>query len=196
MPLPSFSARAALLSFAILLLVSAALLVPSTAWAERAWVGSQIQLNLRTGPGTEYRIVGTVETGDRVSILERKPQWTRVRIDGGSTGWVPVGYLEPSPPPVLELAQLRKEAAQLRQERDEAESSRSRLEEAARSNSASHAEQSLRIEELTRVNTQLEAGARWPEWITGAGILCVGLALGALLHRASSRRRQGTRIRL
>jgi len=196
MPLPFLTTRAALLSLTAAAIVSAPLLLPHEASAERAWVGSQIQLNLRTGPGTEYRIVGTVETGDRVSILERKPRWTRIRIDSGSTGWIPVGHLEASPPPVLELAQLRKEVGQLRRERDEAKSIGTRLEEAARSSSTTHAEQSQRIEELTRTNMQLEAGARWSEWITGAGILCMGLALGALLHRASSRRRQGTRIRL
>ena len=164
--------------------------------AEPAWVGSQIQLNLRTGPGTEYRIVGSVETGDRVSILERKTQWTRVRLPNGEKGWIPVGYLESRPPPVLELAQLRKEVAKLRQEREASQKTLTQLEEAAQSNAATASQQTQRIEELTRTNIELEAGARWPEWITGAAILCTGLALGALLHRASNRRRQGSRIKL
>lgn len=164
--------------------------------AEPGWVGSQIQLNLRTGPGTEYRIVGSVETGDRVSILERKTKWTRVRLPNGEKGWIPVGYLEPRPPPVLELAELRKEVAKLRHDREASQKILVQLEEAAQSHAATVSQQTQRIDELTRTNIELKAGARWPEWITGAAILCTGLALGALLQRASSRRRQGARIKL
>ena len=164
--------------------------------AESAWVGSRIQLNLRTGPGTEYRIIGSVETGDPVKILDRKTKWTRVRLAGGQTGWIPVGYLEPKPPPVLELSKLRKEVDQLRVDRNESRVTLARLEKEAQSHTETESEQRQRIETLMRTNMELEAGARWPEGITGAAILCSGLALGALLQRASTRRRQGSRIKL
>ena len=56
-------------------------------------------------------------------------------------------------------------------------------------------EQRLEIDRLTRENYKLRANARWPEWITGAGIVLVGMALGALLGRNAGRRRQ-PRVRL
>ena len=49
--------------------------------------------------------------------------------------------------------------------------------------------------EISRENFELRAGARWPEWITGAGILCAGMILGAIL-RAITARRARPRLRI
>ena len=56
--------------------------------------------------------------------------------------------------------------------------------------------QKTEIEQLTRDNFELRAGARWPEWITGAGLLVAGMMMGAILHRINSSRQRGPRIRL
>ena len=44
------------------------------------------------------------------------------------------------------------------------------------------------LETLTRDNMELRAGARWPEWITGAGLLAVGMLMGAILQNMNGRR--------
>ena len=82
----------------------------------------------------------------------------------------------------MRLSKLRKEVEQLRTERNESRDTLSRLEKEAQSHTETQSEQRQRIETLLRTNMELEAGARWPEWITGAAILCAGLALGALLR--------------
>ena len=46
--------------------------------AETGWVDDQVRLNLRTGPGSQYRILGSVETGDSVEILSRGDGWIEV----------------------------------------------------------------------------------------------------------------------
>ena len=46
------------------------LLCVSPALAETAWVRSEVRLNVRTGAGTQFRIVGVVATGDSVDILD------------------------------------------------------------------------------------------------------------------------------
>ena len=56
-------------------------------------------------------------------------------------------------------------------------------------------EQRSQIDILTRENLELRAGARWPEWITGAGILGAGMLMGAILHSITGRRSR-PRIRL
>ena len=40
-----------------------ALGAPVTAQAETAWIRGEIRLNLRTGPGNNYRIVDSIGTG-------------------------------------------------------------------------------------------------------------------------------------
>jgi len=170
-----------------------ALLLAAPAAAETGWVDDQVRLNLRTGPGNQFRILGSVETGDSVDILQRGDGWIEVRSEG-KTGWVPEGYLKSEPPALVKLQRIETETAELR--------SRSGLlnEEAAKLRSenaefaARESEQRAEVERLTRDNMELRAGARWPEWIAGACILGVGMALGALLR--GSARRQTPRIRL
>jgi hypothetical protein len=42
---------------------------------------------------------------------------------------------------------------------------------------------------------ELRAGARWPEWITGACLLAVGMLMGAIVQSVNGRRAR-PRIRL
>ena len=146
----------------------------------------EVRLNLRTGPGNQFRILGSVETGDSVEILERGDGWIQVRADG-KQGWVPEGFLQ-------ERAARRGEARAHRDARRPscaraAESLDDDADEAAqtrtRSSRARESEQRAELERLTRDNMELRAGARWPEWIAGACILAVGMGAG----RAAARQR-------
>lgn len=164
---------------------------------ERAWVRGEIRLNLRSGPGTEYRILGGVATGDGLTVMSRGDGWTRVRMeDENTTGWIPEGYLEPEPPPTIRLEQLETEVESLRSQLETV----SRESEQLKTNNTSLSENdSMQREEINRLirdNTKLRAGARYPELIAGASILAAGMILGAMLHRSSSNRRPSSRIRL
>ena len=44
--------------------------------------------NLRSGPGTNTRVVGRLEYGEVLRTLERRGNWVRVRVSGGQTGWI------------------------------------------------------------------------------------------------------------
>lgn len=50
-------------------------------------------VNLRTGPGTEYQSVATLASGLKVEVLSCEPSWCRV-VGQGVKGWVSAGYLE------------------------------------------------------------------------------------------------------
>jgi curli biogenesis system outer membrane secretion channel CsgG len=45
-------------------------------------------VNLRKGPGTRYKIVGSVKKGTSLKILEVNGDWLRVRLEDGSIAWV------------------------------------------------------------------------------------------------------------
>ena len=99
------------------------------------------------------------------------------------------------PPAALVLELLEEEAALLR--RTSAASTKQLAELKTRSASLTlkDEEQRLEIDQLRRENARLKAGARWPEWITGAAIVGVGMIVGAILQRSSGRR-SSSRIRL
>lgn len=175
------------------------LVVAGAAAAEQAWVRGDIRLNVRTGPGTQYRIMGVAKTGDGVEVLARGDNWTQIRAsnDQGEKidGWIPEGYLRSQPPPTVRLdraetrlGELEGELSSLRAQSETLESQNSLLTER-------DGEQQNQIQELTKENMELNAGARYPEWITGASIFAAGMILGAMLHRGQSRR-QTSRIRI
>ena len=163
---------------------------------EQAWVRGEIRLNVRSGPGTQYRILGGVATGDGLAILKRVEGWTQVRLDDDVEGWIPVGYLKPEPPPTIRLAQLEAETATLR---SRMQTTTSEMDELRTGNESFANNNSLQRAEISRLvldNTKLRAGARNPELIAGASILAAGMILGALLYKSSSSRRPTSRIRL
>ncbi|MGQ9512347.1 SpoIID/LytB domain-containing protein [Thermodesulfitimonas sp.] len=65
-------------------------------------------VNLRTGPGTGYGIVGRMTRGLRLELLEARDGWYKVRLATGQTGWVAswlvasVSTVLPAQPPARE----------------------------------------------------------------------------------------------
>jgi SH3 domain protein len=159
--------------------------------AQKAWVmDKEVNLTLRTGAGTRYRIIGNLTTGDVATILSRGDGWTKVRTAEGREGWVSAGFLQASPPAPVKLERLEREAEELRRQVAGLSEKTTDLRTTNDELESNDTKQRFEIDRLTRENYELRAGARWPEWITGAGIVLVGIALGALLGRNASRRRQ------
>ena len=46
------------------------------------------RVNVRSGPGTNYQIVGKAEYGVVFETLERSGGWVKVRHEGGLIGWI------------------------------------------------------------------------------------------------------------
>ncbi len=163
--------------------------------AEAAWVRGGIRLNLRTEPGTQFRIIGGVSTGDAVNVISRIDGWTQIRLPDGSAGWIPEGYLQPKPPPTVRLEQLEDEVTTLRAQ---LEASNAQTAELGATNEILAGRDGGHRSEIDRLqveNSELRANKRWPEWITGASVLAAGMLLGMILHRNATRR-PSSRIRL
>ncbi len=180
---------------ALVLAIALAALWANAAGAEYAWVRGEVRLNLRTGPGTQFRIVGVMKTGDAVTILKRAESWTQVRLGDGKEGWIPVGYLQAEPPPTVRLEQIQDELTSLQAKLEAALAESSKLKTRSDELESRDDGQQSEISRLDRENTKLKAQKRWPEWITGASVLAAGMLLGAILHRNSTRR-PSSRVRL
>lgn len=196
-----YTVRSQLGNLVPLLAAFAALLLdcvspPPAIAQDRAWVRGEIRLNLRSGPGTQFRILGGVSTGDGLSILKRGEGWTKVQLDDATEGWIPEGYLKPEPPPTIRLQRLDAEVTHLRGQLETTTRESDRLRTTNESLTESDGLQRAEIDRLILDNTKLRAGARNPELIAGASILAAGMILGALLHKSSSSRRPTSRIRL
>ena len=49
---------------------------------------SKDQINIRSGPGTKYQVVGKAQYGVVFETLQRKSGWVKVRHETGFTGWI------------------------------------------------------------------------------------------------------------
>lgn len=58
-------------------------------------------VNLREGPGMNYKVIGNAKKGTSLKILEIKGDWLRVRLEDGSEAWVSKLATSdaPKPPP-------------------------------------------------------------------------------------------------
>jgi uncharacterized protein YgiM (DUF1202 family) len=183
--------RIALLPAAAALLV----ILAGAAHAERVWVKDEVRINVRSGPGVKFRILGGLKTGDSVELISRGDGWTQVRGPEDLSGWIPEGYLQTETPARVRLESHEADTAELRQRvttlSAEVEELRALNQEISAQETAGVSE----LQRLTRENLELRAGARWPEWIAGASILFIGMILGIFVHRSTTRR-PGPRIRL
>ena len=110
------------------LLIAIVALMPAPGSAEPAWIKDQLRLNLRSGPGLEFRIMGVVETGNSAEILERGDGWTQVRVPELGVGWIPAGYLQPEPPSKVRLERMESENTGFREQVESLTQRTSRLE--------------------------------------------------------------------
>ena len=70
-------------------------LIPGAALAETVSLAySGGSLNLRKGPGTEYRSLGTVHDGDHIEVLRYGDVWSKVETDDGKVGYIKNLYIE------------------------------------------------------------------------------------------------------
>jgi uncharacterized protein YgiM (DUF1202 family) len=172
------------------------LLVGVPAAAQTAWVKDEVRVNLRTGAGREFRITKELQTGDRVDILARGDGWTQVRPDGGKPGWIPSGYLVTTAPARVTLREVQAEKDRLEKRVAELSAAEAELRVDGEAIRQRDAEREAEIERLTHENIRLRASSRWPERLTGAGIVLFGMIVGAIVARRSGRQRQSPHIKL
>jgi SH3 domain protein len=158
-------------------------------------VRGQLRLNLRSAAGTEYRIIGTLQTGDKVNLLKKGDGWVKIAIENGDQGWIPDGYLDSTPPPEIRLEQAEDLVASLSARAETGDATIAALSAENEQLTARDTSQRADIERLSTETSELRGNRRWPEWITGASVLATGMVLGAILHRNATRRPQA-RIRL
>jgi SH3 domain protein len=75
-------------SFSLVLALSLGLV--TTAIAETRYVSDRLEIQMRTGKGTQFRILRMLPSGTALEVLktDKESGYTRVRAPGGVEGWV------------------------------------------------------------------------------------------------------------
>jgi len=91
----------------------------SQAFAATRYVSDELRITLRSGAGSQYKILDTLTTGTRVDVLATQGEkWARVRTPEGQEGWVLSQYLMDHPAAQDQLAAARKEVDSLQEKND------------------------------------------------------------------------------
>jgi SH3 domain protein len=87
----------------------------STAQAETRYVSDRLEIQMRTGKGTQFRILRMLPSGTALEILELDKQdgYSRVRTSSGVEGWVLSRYLMQERAARDQLADAEKKLARL-----------------------------------------------------------------------------------
>ena len=68
--------------------------------------------NIRSGPGTGYKIIDSAKKGENLKSIERREGWIKVWLKGGREGWITERLVDSTPAQTL---QLKVEKENLRQ---------------------------------------------------------------------------------
>jgi len=83
------------------------------AYAEKMYVTNVIKVTLRTGPGTDHKVVQMLLSGAEVEVIEPGGDWSHVRTTSGKDGWILTRFISPDTPSALLLAALQKKQDKL-----------------------------------------------------------------------------------
>jgi SH3 domain protein len=81
----------------------------SPADAEDMYVTGITNITMRTGPGTEHKIVAILKSGTKLSIVQYQSDWSEVQTSNGKQGWVLSRFLTQKIPDALKVDKLERE---------------------------------------------------------------------------------------
>lgn len=164
--MPRISVLASLLLFCL----------TATAQAKTGYVRDQIHVNMRTGPGNQFRIVRMLESGNALQIHQEKENWIQVVAPGGKGGWMPKRFLTKKLPAVVLLPQVQEKLARAEKS---VEDLRNRL--AVQEKTIQELETLRQRNKFLETRTsELSFADTWRKWATGAVIAGIFLIFGHL----------------
>ncbi|WP_161939928.1 TIGR04211 family SH3 domain-containing protein [Dissulfuribacter thermophilus] len=103
---------------AVWLIVTCCFLFPSTLLAleGKYYVVPKAELPIRSGKGTNYKILAIVKEGTSVEVLREDGPWANVRLADGKEGWILSRYLSSEEPPRKQVKMLRDQLSLLKNE--------------------------------------------------------------------------------
>lgn len=86
--------------------------------AEKRYVSEDLSTYVHSGPGTNYRIVGTLNAGEPVELLSEDNKFAQVKDAKGRSVWLPLDQLSNIPSMKTRIPELEAENQKLRQQLD------------------------------------------------------------------------------
>ncbi|MCU7552998.1 TIGR04211 family SH3 domain-containing protein [Alteromonas sp. ASW11-19] len=154
---------------------------------------------MHAGPGRNYRILGSIEAGTPITVLQRnqEQEFTQITDDEGREGWVETKYVSNTMSMAEQLPmiseQLADSQASLQAAQQETTRLRQQLNEARQQVARLTKQTDEQTEEITQLSTKLDRADQdeLVRWFTRGGLVAgVGIILGVLLTFIPKKRRR------
>ncbi|AMG30997.1 TIGR04211 family SH3 domain-containing protein [Grimontia hollisae] len=92
------------------------LAVPA-AYAKDNYISDELFTYMHSGPGTQYRIIGSVDAGTKVTVVDsnRNAGYSQIIDDRGRKGWVETKYVSNQPGLKIRVPALEEELKQVKE---------------------------------------------------------------------------------
>ncbi len=175
------------------------------------WVSDSLNTYVRSGPTDGYRIVGTLQSGQKVELLGVKGEYSQIRGESADAVWIPSKDLQEVPGQAERLPQLEQQVAELSAQlktiddnwkarvqgmQETLDSRKALIEELEASRKALDAELSNSQSELRTAQARLgdENNQLLMRYLVyGGGIAGVGLLIGLILPALTRGRKRNDR---
>ena len=176
---------------------------------ETRYVSDELNTWVRSGPGDNYRLVGTVNAGEEVTLLQSDANYGQIKDSSGRTAWIPLKELNTTPSLRTRVPDLENQVKTLTDKLNNIDTTWNQRtadmqQKVAQSdsiiNGLKEENQKLKNElivaqkKVSAANLQLEDKQRtiiMQGFMDGGGVLGIGLLLGLVLpHMIPSRKRK------
>ena len=174
--------------------------ISSIANAATNYISDDLYTFIHSGPGTKYKIIGSVNTGEHIRVIRKESNFTLVKDSKGRSGWINSKYVSKKPGlkerlPKLE-AKLTKLKAQLDEDKGNLDSKASQVTNLENTN----LKLTQQLEEVQSLNNDLNEKLDTKRtdllmrWFTYGGLVAGGgLLLGLILPLLIPKRRNKSR---
>lgn len=180
---------------------------------EKRYISDELSTWVRSGPGDQYRLVGKLNAGEEVALLQtnNETQYGQIRDAEGHTNWIPLSQLSAEPSLRTRVPQLEQQVKDLTAKlanidgswnqrtaemQNKVASSDSVINGLKDENQKLKNELIVAQKKVNAANVQLDDKQRTiiMQWFMyGGGVLGVGLLLGLLLPHMIPRRKKKDR---
>ncbi|AJJ21011.1 TIGR04211 family SH3 domain-containing protein [Yersinia intermedia] len=195
-------------------LICLAILSLSISWGahaeEKRYISDELDTYVHSGPGNQYRIVGTLKGGDEVTLIsvDDSTSYGQIRDSKGKTTWIPLSQLSETPSLRIRVPDLEQQVKTLTDKlanidnswnqrtaemQQKVAASDSVISELQKENESLKNQLVVAQKKVSAVNLQLDDKQRTIilQWFMyGGGVAGIGLLLGLVLpHLIPSRKK-------
>jgi len=129
--------------------------------AETFYVTDELEITVRSGPGTEYKVLATASSGQPLDVQRKDAGWVLVRVERNNKpfeGWVLERYLVRRVPFRVQAAELQEKTAVLGAKLEQAEKGYASCSQEAAQTSRELEQTQAELAKTSQAYTQLQEG--------------------------------------